>query len=56
MSIKVILFFLILFSAAGKCLAQQPELLLPAGHVLAISDVRFSPDGKLAVTTVWNNR
>ena len=51
MSIKVILYFLILFSVAGKCLAQQPELLLPAGHILAISDVRFSPDGKLAVTT-----
>jgi len=56
MSIKSIYFaLLLLFAISAECKAQQPELVVPTGHALAITNVSFSPDGKLAVTSSFEN-
>ena len=44
-----IIFFGMLVTAAGT--AQQPQLVVPIGHSGLISDVFFSPDDKLIITT-----
>ncbi|HEY6503075.1 MAG TPA: WD40 repeat domain-containing protein, partial [Chitinophagaceae bacterium] len=42
--------FGILLLIVFKSFSQEPELLLPVGHVMPVSDVCFSPDGRLVVT------
>ncbi|MGQ0738332.1 MAG: caspase family protein [Bacteroidota bacterium] len=51
MSIRGVSVFIILKWLMGSAsFAQQPQIVLPLGHVTPVSEICFSPDGRLVVT------